>query len=199
MKRTLAYAVDVDTGKCLGADGLYPLAEVPVAWRGDTIALELTFKQLTSISPRTYGSYALPTTGTWICGIKRHLGYNDTSYLASTETVTVASAKLSFDLALTSSDWADLLAGNTQKVECVLEISHLADGVEGTLASIRLDILNDYIKRTEGSPAPASPTYYTAAEVRALLASMISVPDGMRLRVDEDGNIFVEEIEEPPA
>ena len=52
-------------------------------------------------------------------------------------------------------------------------------------------------ERYTGDPPSieGGPSYYTQAQVDALIASIISVPEGMRLRVTEEGAIVVEEVE----
>jgi hypothetical protein len=195
MIRTLAHYVDIDTGKLLDPATWYELNEIPVAKRGDTVEVELNFKKLTTVSPRAYGDAALEDIGSFFVGIKQWKEFAATAFLAQTEVVTVAGAKLTFTIELTSDPLAAKLTGSTEKCQSVLEVEYTdADGKD-TLAAFRFDILNDYIKGTEGSPAPSVPTYYTAAQVQALIASIISVPDGTRLKVNEDGTTVLEELE----
>jgi hypothetical protein len=145
------------------------------------------------MNPRAYEDATLEDLGAFFVGVKAKNEFSASTYLAETETLTVDGAKLTFALSLVSSGLAGKLTGSTAKCESVLEVSYVDGDGEDTIASFRIDILNDYVKGTEGDPPPAVPTYYTAAQVEARLAALLNIAAGKRLVIDTDGNLSSED------
>lgn len=173
MIRTLTLHVDIETGGLLDPATWYARNDIPEVRRGDTVQFQLVFHKLKTANPREYEDSNLEDAGAYFVGVKQRQEWAATEYLAETETIVVDDNTLVFSLVLTSATLATKLTGSTAKVECVLEVPYTDEDGEDTLASFRIDILNDYVKGTEGDPAPSVPIYYTAAQVAALLANVI--------------------------
>ena len=187
--RTVTLAADVATGRLYDSTAKELRDYVPALRRGDTMSIQLSLYDDDT-------GYTLPTTGgSYFIGVKPMREPMADTFLAETETVTAANGKLTFTLALTSATLASALSGAKEKCEAVLEVGYTDDDGRTTLASFRVDILNDYVKGTEGSPADDTPAYYTATQVLALLNARVVVPSGLRIVADELGNIVVETIE----
>ncbi len=168
MIRTLSLYVDIDTGALLDPSTWYALNEIPTAKRGDTVEVELNFKRVTASNPRTVEDVTLEDVGAFFVGIKQWKEFTATAFLAQTEVVAVEVAKLTFTIDLTSNALAEKLTGAAEKCQTVLEVEYTDGDGKDTIAYFRVDILNDYIKGTEGVPAPSAPTYYTAGIVDSL-------------------------------
>jgi hypothetical protein len=179
--RIIALNADIQTGLLVVASSTTPVDAVPSVKRGDTVQFQITFYNAGS-------AYTL-ASGAYIAGVKKYRDFEATAFLAETETVTIATSKATFNLAFTATTLADALEPTAETLPCVLELQHTDDDGVQTLAAFRLDVLNDYVRGTEGSPAPSVPTYYTASEIDA----KISIPAGMRLRVTEAGLLIIEE------
>lgn len=77
----------------------------------------------------------------------------------------------------------------------VLEIHWKETGaLPVTLLRQPVRVLKPVDEGDEGAPTPATPTYYTAAQVDALIAHVLRIADGKRIVVDADGNIGTEDV-----
>lgn len=179
--RTIALNADIQTGLLVVASSTTPIDTIPAVKRGDTVRFEITCYNSGT-------SYSIGA-GAFIAGVKKYRDFEASTYLAETETVTISTAKATFDLAFTSTALEGMFEPTTDLLQCVLELQQTDDDGVQTLAAFRLDVLNDYVRGTEGSPAPSVPTYYTASEIDA----KISIPAGMRLRVTAEGLLIIEE------
>jgi hypothetical protein len=74
-------------------------------------------------------------------------------------------------------------------ITCILEMHWQVPGeLPVTFAMIPVRILKPVDSGSEGAPTPATPGYYTAAQVDALIASIIRVEGNRRIVLDADGN-----------
>jgi hypothetical protein len=104
-------------------------------------------------------------------------------------------AKQSCRVTLTKTELTALFPTTVGDLPFLLELVELdVNGFESTICSHPITIFGDCKRGAEGTPAPSSPTYYTAAEVLALLNARIVVSGSKRLRVNPDGTYFSEDV-----
>jgi hypothetical protein len=164
-----------------------------IRWpRGDTLCLCLEFVRRIADA---VGAYAVPSSSTLLIGIKDPGNLDASTYLASADASAwnvagdwteagAGSAKQSVRLALDASSLTALLPDGTREKLLTLEISETDDeGLVSTLVQADITIFADAIRGNEGVPAPTEPTYLTAAQTAAAIASamaefLVTAPNG---------------------
>lgn len=171
MMRESTFYVDVDTGGLLDPITWRPRSTIPRMFRGDVASISLHLMKLKTADPLAYEAATLPV-GSWIAGVKHSKEPGAAGFLASSEDITDAGAGvLSMTIALTSPDLAGRFLGNARSMLALFELEVVTVDERETVAQFLIEIVQDVIKGTEGAPAPADPTYYTAAQVNALLGA----------------------------
>ncbi len=164
---------------------------------GDSIVLRF---QAVEFADGAWADATLPSGATFELGIKLPTNMSATTYLAYAGStawndvadwayVDVSKGKICCRLDLNTQELRDLFQTSDEYKTVRAEIVMTVGGRQSTLAQWDVDVLHDVLQGGEGTPAPATPEFWSAIE------SKLSIPAGMRLVVDESGNIRVEAIQ----
>lgn len=98
----------------------------------------------------------------------------------------LATGKISVRLDLNTVAIATLFASDDETENCWLELEALdGDDNATTMFQAETSLLPDVVRNT-AEPEEGQPEYVTMAQVEALLATIISVPEGYRFKVNAD-------------
>lgn len=206
-RKVIYLSVDTTQGRLRDASTNRTLTAAEILlYARDGHLLCFTFQEYVSSA---WTATVIPETALLRIGMKEEK--DDTTFLAESDNddwnvsgdwadASRAGGKCCARLSLNTAEIETLFSSTTEDQTVWLEVSMQESGEDPvTLAQAQVTVKLDVITGDEGDPAPAGPTYYTQAEVDALLAAYVttakvSVPDGMRLVVGADGSITVEEI-----
>ena len=145
--------------------------------RGDSLTVDLSFVQ---------GGEAITfdTAPTIRFGIKASGDYDASTFLVYADTFTgPVNGVYTLTPSLNTSELNALLTGDTASVTGGLQVEWTVGSSVTSSLPMDVTLQNDYIKGTEGSPTPATPTYYTATASDLRFAPLEYVAGGVTYRL----------------
>jgi hypothetical protein len=168
------------------ADGMATRASAAALVQGDIRSLVLHFG---TVSAGAWTAAGLGS-GASIMVVGKPKAGGEPLFSAETFTYNSEAKTYTADLDLHTDNLDDAMTGDALLAAVDIEVSG-----SGKIASFQFDVMVlKEIYTGEPPIIPGGPSYYTQAQVDALISSIISVPTGMRLRVTSDGQIIVEEL-----